>query len=61
MKKFKVKWWEDHIVRKTVTIEAVDEWEAQDKAMNGDVEDAEIETEFVEVIDSGHISTIEEK
>ena len=61
MKKYKVKWWEEHIVRKTVEIEAVDEWEAQDNAMSGDIGDAWVSSEFVESTDSGHISTIEEK
>jgi len=61
MKKYTVKWWEEHIVRKTVEIEAIDEWEAQDRAMDGDVGDAFISSEFVESTDSGHISTTEEK
>lgn len=58
MKKYKVQWWEEQIVRKTVEIEAVDEGEAQDKAMYGDVGDAKVEVEFVDATDSGHISTI---
>ena len=33
MKKYQVLWWEEHIVRKEVEIEAVDEWEAQEKAI----------------------------
>ena len=56
--KYKVQWWQEQIIRKTVEIEAVDEWEAQDKAMDGDVGDAFISSEFVDITDSGHISTI---
>ena len=61
MKKYRVLWWEEHIVRKEVIIDATDEWEAQDKAMDGDVGDIKIIKEFVETTDSGHISTLKEK
>ena len=57
MKKYQVLWWEEHIIRKEVEIEAVDEWEAQEKAMSGDIGDNEIHSELHDVTDSDHIKT----
>jgi len=58
MKKYQVLWWEEHIIRKEVEIEAVDEWEAQEKAMSQDFpHDTEIHTELHDVTDSDHIKT----
>ena len=57
MKKYQVLWWEEHIIRKEVEIEAVDEWEAQEKAMSGDIGDNEIHTKLHDVTDSDHIKT----
>lgn len=55
MKTYTVHWWEEHIVGKQVTLEAVDEWDAQERAMDGDIGDNQIESELHEVTDSGII------
>ena len=57
MKKYRVLWWEERIVRKSVDIEAVDEWEAADKAMDGEIGESEVYIEDRGITDSEHIET----
>ena len=58
MNKYRVFWWEERIIRNEVDVEATDDWEAQEKAMDGDIGNNQIHTELHNVTNSGHIKTI---